>query len=65
MGSPIWVDEKIYAATTEGEVVVINTGKTFELVAVNPLPEETQGTPIVGNGKLIIQTLSKLICIGK
>lgn len=65
MGSPVWINGFIYAATTEAEVVVIKPGKTFELVAVNQLPEGTDATPIVSDGVLFIQTHSKLIAIGK
>jgi outer membrane protein assembly factor BamB len=65
MGPPVWIDGFIFATTTDGQVVVIKAGKTFELIAVNQLPEGTQSTPIVSNGTLYVQTYSKLIAIGK
>lgn len=65
MGSPVWINGFVYAATTDAEAVVIRPGKTFELVAVNPLPEGTDATPIVSNGVLFFQTHSKLLAFGK
>ena len=65
MGSPIAVDGRLYAMTTNGEMVVLNKGDRYELLAINELPEGTQSTPIVVHGFLYVQTLTKLMRIGK
>lgn len=63
--SPIWVDGKIYGTTIEGEVVVIEEGPRYKLLAINELGEQTRATPIVSNGRLYLRTYSQLICVGE
>jgi outer membrane protein assembly factor BamB len=63
-GSPVCVDGKLYCITTDGEVVVLRAGPSYELLAVNPLGEKSQATPAVANGRMYLRTLSHLISIG-
>ncbi|MFC1764009.1 PQQ-binding-like beta-propeller repeat protein [Planctomycetota bacterium] len=64
-GSPIAVGERIYCINTKGEVLVLQSGDTFKLLATNPLGEKSQATPAVANGKLYLRTLTSLICLPK
>lgn len=63
-GSPVWVNDKLYCITRKGEVVVIKAGPIYELLAVNPLGEESYATPAVAGGRMYLRTYSHLISIG-
>ena len=63
-GSPVWVSGKLYCITRKGEVVVIKASPTYELLAVNPLGEESYTTPAVADGRMYLRTYSHLISIG-
>ncbi len=63
-GSPVWVDGKLYCITRKGEVVVIKAAPTYELLAVNPLGEDSYATPAVAGGRMYLRTYSHLISIG-
>jgi len=63
-GSPVWVDGKLYCITTAGEVVVIKAAPTFELLAVNPLGENSHATPAVADGRMYLRTYSHVISVG-
>lgn len=64
-GSPVNINGKIYCINIQGDVLVLNASKKFELLATNPLGEKSFATPAVADGKLYLRTLSKLICIKK
>ena len=63
-GSPVWVNGNLYCITRKGEVVVIRAAPTYELLAVNPLGEESYATPAVAGGRMYLRTFSNLISIG-
>jgi outer membrane protein assembly factor BamB len=63
-GSPVLIDGKIYCATTKGEMIVLATGDTFELLARNPIGEGTHSTPCVDGGRIYVKTFTHLVCIG-
>lgn len=63
-GSPVLVDGKIYCPSTKGEMLVLATGDTFQLLARNPLGEGTHSSPGVSGGRLYVKTFTHLVCIG-
>ncbi|MHC4308424.1 MAG: outer membrane protein assembly factor BamB family protein, partial [Planctomycetota bacterium] len=63
-GSPVWVNGKLYCITKKGEVVVIKASPKYELLAVNPLGQESYATPAVAGGRMYLRTYSHLISIG-
>jgi len=63
-GSPVWVNGKLYCITRKGEVVVIKAAPTYQLLAINPLGEESYATPAVAGGRMYLRTFSHLISIG-
>jgi len=63
-GSPICVNDRLYAISDEGEVVVLATGQTYRLLAKNPLGEPSRSTPAVADGTMYLRTYSHLIAIG-
>jgi outer membrane protein assembly factor BamB len=64
-GSPVSIDGKIYCATTKGEMLVLATGDTFQLLGRNPIGEGTHSTPCVDGGNIYMKTFTHLVCIGK
>jgi outer membrane protein assembly factor BamB len=62
-GSPIAVGERIYCISTKGEVLVLQAGDEYKLLATNSLGEKSQATPAVANGKLYLRTLTSLACV--
>ncbi len=63
-GSPVWVNGNLYCITRKGEVVVVKAAPKYELLAVNPLGEESYATPAVAGGRMYLRTYSHLISIG-
>ena len=63
-GSPVWVSGKLYCITRKGEVVVIKAAPTYELLAVNPLGEESYATPALADERMYLRSYSHLISIG-
>jgi outer membrane protein assembly factor BamB len=63
-GSPVWVDGRLYCIAANGDVVVVKAGPTYELLAVNPLGEQSQATPAVSGERMYLRTYSHLFAIG-
>jgi outer membrane protein assembly factor BamB len=63
-GSPVHVGDRIYCVSTEGDVVVLAASPEYQLLARNPLGEETSATPAISGGKMYLRTQSHLISIG-
>lgn len=62
--SPVANDKHIYFLSENGETVVIERGKSFKIVARNPLGEKTQSSMAVSGGRLLIRTATQLYCVG-
>jgi outer membrane protein assembly factor BamB len=62
-GSPVLVDGRIYCINMDGQVVVLNAGDKYELLAVNDLGEASHATPAVANGKMVLRTVSHMYCV--
>ena len=60
--SPVASDGKIYAASEEGKLAVIQAGGSWELLGVNALDDGTKATPAIVDGSLYIRTYSALYC---
>lgn len=63
--SPVCINGLLYNHSVDGQMVVIGTGEKYELIARNPIGELSHATPAVGDGKLIVRTLTRLIAIGE
>ena len=63
-GSPIWVEGRLYAVSTSGEVVVVEASDTFKVLHRYPLNELCHTTPAVALGKMFIRTEKHLWCFG-
>lgn len=62
-GSPILIEDRIYCASEEGEMVVLRTGEEFEELGRTPLGDFCHSTPSVGNGHLYVHTFNSLIAV--
>lgn len=62
--SPVCVDGKLFNVSTQGELVVIEAGPQFRVVARSQLGEGTEATPAVSGGRMFIRTESHLVALG-
>jgi outer membrane protein assembly factor BamB len=62
-GSPYWVDDKVYLATEEGDVLVFRHGTTCRLLNKIEMGQPSRSTPVAANGTLFIATESHLYAI--
>lgn len=63
-GSPILAGDRVYAMNQSGEVFVYRAGTKFEVLAVNPLGENSNSSITASNGQLILRTHQALWCVG-
>ena len=63
--SPVAADGKIYLSNEDGEMLVVEAGETFKLIATNPIGEPLMATPALSEGVIFVRGLSTLFAIGK
>jgi outer membrane protein assembly factor BamB len=63
--SPILAEGRIYLVSEKGDCTVLQAGKTFAKLAVNPMGERTLASPAVYEGDLILRTAGHVYRIGK
>jgi outer membrane protein assembly factor BamB len=63
-GSPIWVDGRLYAVATNGDLVVAEASDRFQVLHRFPLGELCHTTPAVALGKMFVRTEKHLWCFG-
>ena len=56
---------KIYFTSEEGDIYVVKAGRTFELLATNPLGEIAMATPAISEGVLFFRTDKSLIAVSR
>ena len=62
--SPVSVGDRIYAISTEGNVVVFAADDEYRLLGESPLGEECRSTPAVSGGRMILRTRTQLMAVG-
>jgi outer membrane protein assembly factor BamB len=62
--SPVAADDRIYLSNEDGNVVVVEAGRTFKHVATNEMGELVMATPALSNGVLYVRTAKSLVAIG-
>jgi outer membrane protein assembly factor BamB len=63
--SPLVVNDRVYLATEEGDVVVVKTGNTFEVLATNTLTDQSFiASPIVVENDIFLRSRTHLFRIG-
>jgi len=61
--SPIAAGNRLYLASEEGDVFVVQAGREFKLLATNRMGEVTMATPAVAGQTLILRTQTQLVGI--
>jgi outer membrane protein assembly factor BamB len=61
--SPVFADGRIYLQSEDGTGVVLKAGKTFAVLARNPLGERSLASYAVTDGALFIRTAGHLFCV--
>lgn len=61
--SPWAYDGKVFCLSEDGLTYVVQAGRDFEILHTNPLDELCIATPSIADGRLLIRTLTKLVCI--
>ncbi len=62
-GSPILIDGKIYCASEDGEIHVVDASPEFHDYGVSPLGDFTHSTPAVANGRVYFRGWHTLACL--
>jgi outer membrane protein assembly factor BamB len=62
--SPVAGDGKIYFTSEEGDVHVIKTGESFEVLGKNSLGGISMATPAISKGTLYFRTHKHLVAVG-
>ena len=62
--SPVAADDKVYVASAEGVVVVLDAGDELKILARNDLGEPILATPALVGGNVYVRTGSYLYAFG-
>jgi outer membrane protein assembly factor BamB len=63
--SPVAAGDKLYFASEDGDVFVVQAGPQFKLVATNPMGEPCMATPAVVDGMVIVRTRTQIVAISE
>ena len=63
--SPVAADGKIYLTNEDGDVVVVEAGRTFRQIAVNAMGDLAMATPALSRGAMFVRTATSLVAIGR
>jgi outer membrane protein assembly factor BamB len=58
-------DDKVYIASEEGVVLVLDSGETLKILAENKLDGAILATPALVDGNLYVRTENHLYAFGK
>ncbi len=63
--SPVISDGRLYASSEDGDIFVVRTGPSFELLAQNAMGEPLMATPAIAGGTMFVRGPRTLFAIGK
>jgi outer membrane protein assembly factor BamB len=63
--SPVAADNKVYIASEEGVVVVLDAGEQLKILATNKLDGAILATPALADGNIYVRTENQLYAFGK
>ena len=63
--SPVAADNKVYIASAEGVVVVVDGGETLKVLATNKLDGAVLATPALSDGNIYVRTENHLYAFGQ
>ena len=62
--SPVAADGRIYLSSEDGDIFVVRSGPTFELIGKNPMGEPLMATPALAAGRMYVRGEKHLFAIG-
>jgi outer membrane protein assembly factor BamB len=62
--SPVAADGKIYLSNEDGEMLVVEAGATFKLIATNSMGESVMATPALSEGVMYVRGAATLFAVG-
>ena len=63
--SPVAGDGRLYLVSETGETVVLKAGRTFEVLARNPLDSHFVASPAISRGRIFLRGDNELFAVGK
>ena len=63
--SPVAADNKVYIASAEGVVVVLDGGEKLKVLATNKLDGAILATPALSDGNIYVRTENHLYAFGQ
>ena len=63
--SPVAADGKLFVASEDGDVFVVQAGREYRELGKHPMNEVLMASPAISNGLLILRTLGHVIGIGR
>ena len=63
--SPIAAGDRIYVPGENGNIVVLKSGPTLEVIAKNDIGDSVIATPAIANNRLYVRTLHKIFCFSE
>jgi outer membrane protein assembly factor BamB len=64
-GSPILIDDKVYLGDEDGDVVVMQHGKTLKVVSEQNMGSSVYATPVPANGVLFVMNRNQLYALAE
>lgn len=62
--SPIANDGRVYIASEDGQVFVLEAGPVYKVLAMNEMATPVLATPAISEGRLLLRTQDQLLAIG-
>ena len=63
--SPVAADGKIYLSSEDGDILVVEAGRTFRQIAGNAMGELVMATPALSQGVMYVRTAKSLVAVGR
>ena len=63
--SPVAADGKVYLTNEDGEMLVVEAGPAFKLIATNSMGETVMATPALSQGMMFVRGAASLFAIGR
>jgi outer membrane protein assembly factor BamB len=62
--SPVANNGRIYIPSEDGDIYVVKTGPTYELLTVNKMEAPVLATPAISEGRLYVRTKDHIMAFG-
>jgi outer membrane protein assembly factor BamB len=62
--SPVANDGKVYIASEDGQVFVLEAGPVYKVLAMNEMSTPVLATPAISEGRLLLRTQGEVLAIG-